>query len=330
MHQTLILNRLLIFGGALFFCLYVFYMEKYKLVDPFYYIKATENSETIEKAIDAGERWGLDIGFIFLSFVINFFVSNNYIFMGFFIFLCVLFLMCVWNETSSPYFILLILMLVLNSTFFGYFFNVWRQGVASFLILLAFQYDKKKLYLAAITFHFNSALILAAPLLFIEKIKKMSLAMIVVLILMGLLALLIVLKTASFFQEAVDIYSSTTTKMAGLRVLYGFFSFLLVWIAFDKVKSKGMVISENAYFYPCLIILSISSLFAITMPAASERYMHYFMVFFPFYVFELVKSNELLVRVVGVSASIVHITISSYFLFHSETWDRLIFTNWIY
>lgn len=285
--MTKYINSILFLFFGLFLCV-CFSLTNYNLlVDPVYYINATLRSDTVINSLYYGESWRPDYAFILLSFGINK-LSSNYNTIGALYSSVILFLLLysTIRFIKNKSYILLLLLLVVNFSFIGIEFNIWRQGIAICLIICAVYNPKKDILFVifASLFHFNTGFIFFFYLIF----RRITFAMIKKYIAVYAVLLLCFIKLVSIFmvsfQSNIDVYSQDNYSAPYMRYFFALFTFIIIIVI---CSSSFKAIYMNIYSTSIMIfILSVGLFFLLIMPSASERFMHYYFMIFPFFIFE--------------------------------------------
>ncbi|MEZ8833790.1 EpsG family protein [Vibrio cyclitrophicus] len=317
----------------LFFCIYVLFIlfegiNYYRLVDPVYYINATIKSDTLSNTLLAGERWFNDVGFIAFSFLVN---KLNFeplnIGLAFSISILIISSIATLVFSNSKYYALLLLLFFINFTLVGLVLNVWRQGFACAFVLLSIFYPKGRLVftLLAVTFHVNTALFFVL-LYVLKSIEFKNILKFLPFLLITLIGGVIFLsQNQNLLESSVDTYAISSTKAPYLRFILAFGSFticiFITWLYTERTFVKH-ILTEDIFHYIVYTLL-IGMIFLMIIPAASERFMHYFFILFPFYVFTLLKYSSNLSRVIMI-VFVAFYFILNFFLIKSSSTFQLI------
>ncbi|MFQ6370358.1 EpsG family protein [Shewanella sp. YIC-542] len=327
MKIIVIFNRFLWLVALISFFVFATQVDYRFLVDPVYYVEASQLSINFFEAIKQGERWSTDIFFIIYSFLLGV-ISNDFntIAILFVTSLIMLLFSALYKYTKSVIFILLLFSVTVSFSTFGLFFNVWRQGFAVLLITLtAVYFNRLSIYFLffAVGFHLNSA-IFFLPAYFFKKIKdNINIFLpLTILILVPLVLFLVV--NVNLFINSFLVYANVEAKIALLRNMFGNVLLLCFLLNVKFFVKKSMRLRDSLIFKFTLSCLVFSTIFLIIAPSASERLMYYFFMIYPFLLCEFYRNFNIYGRSVVILIFLIFISVSMYFLFRSQTWNNLV------
>ncbi|GGZ40820.1 hypothetical protein C8J23_12091 [Shewanella chilikensis] len=336
---------------VLFLCLLIFsWGADYSfLIDPKYYFEAVSHSSDLENALKSGSRWSIDYGFILFSLAINqlfLFVNinsvspDNYQLVSSAIVSVLLFIayISILRFYDKKLVFISALMLVVNPSFVGALFNIWRQGFAEFFVLLFIAYYNVRLLrvpilFLACTFHFNTALPFVSSLFSKFFLKRLYISFFAYII----FTVLVCYYFEGLFEqyEVLDVYANTNSKLPWIRLLFcvgTFFFSLTIFLLFRVDKRDCCAVSSiciddifRVTFFCVALVLLLGFVFALVMPAASERVMHYYFVLFPIFnllAYERCNSSG---KVLLFLFSLSYLLINCFVVFNSQTWNNVKF-----
>lgn len=335
LSTTKLFNLKIITIFSFLFFLIAAHVDFMALVDTVFYLEALEDTHNFLDVLDNSHRWGSDIGYIIFSYLISLF-SNGYMFSGFLI-VTTMYLLLLFSTLpyiDSRYYVLLLLMLLFSFTFIGLFFNVWRQGFSQFLILLSIVYKDRLFYIfrvLALTFHAPTAIFF----LYIPKFKKFKTAALIIsftLVFISLLGMEFII-SLSFpeLMSVVEVYREAKSTAPIIRYVYAIFLFLSFTLFHGYFSGKDIVVSSQFYNL-IILILFVGFLFLYIMPAASERFMHYFYLIIPFYFIDVLMKVNKKVRLYTLLFIFFHVSIMMILMTASNSWSLVIssFKVWYY
>lgn len=257
------------------------------LIDPVYYINAVLRSDTVINSLYYGESWRPDYAFILSSFILNK-LSSDYNTIGALYSSVILFLLLysTIRFINNKAYLLLLLLLVINFSFVGIEFNIWRQGIAISLIIFSVYNPKKDVLfvIMASLFHFNTGFIFFFYLIF----RRIKFSMVRKYIVIYFILFCVLMKMISVmmlsFQSNIEVYSQDNYSAPYVRYLFALFTFMVTMLICSLTFKE---IYKKIYTTSILIfVLLVGLFFLIIMPSASERFMHYYFMIFPFFIFE--------------------------------------------
>lgn len=339
-----IINIALLTGLFLSLILLSWAIDYRFLIDPKYYFEAISLSSSIESALLAGHRWSVDVGFILFSFIINqlLFIVNlesissyNYQLVSASVVSVLLIVAYISLMKFHNYRFLFVtaLMLVVSPSFVGALFNIWRQGFAEFLILLFIAFYNVKFFrfvfsFLACSFHLNTAALFLSVFFSKFIIKNLYYFVIVYFV----FALIIYLFFGYLFEQyqALEVYANTNSKLPWIRLLFCVCTFIVPLVVFltfrlDKksVSTVSSICNDGVFrvaFFGVSLVILVGFVFALVMPAASERIMHYYFILFPILNLLIYEKSNALGRLLIVFFSFFYLAANFFIVMNSQTW----------
>lgn len=327
------LNSLLL----IFFCVAVgvclYNIDFSSLVDPAYYLDAAFRSESITSALYYGDNWFTDVGFIFISYIYRLTTSDFHVLAWLFSFgISLLIFTALTRYVYTGYLFMLILMCVLSFSTVGIVFNVWRQGYAEGFILLSAVFPSKRIHLSVLAalFHFNTAVVFLV-MSFVFGLSKENLKVLLpVFIALIILMLYIFFRYQFIFEGGLNMYSKSEASSPWLRYIYTVVIFSAsMGVVFLTFQNPIHFLVESYIFKIILILLCFSLVYVLFIPVASERYLHYFFLLFPFFLANIFSASKLSGQVLVYILSIIHCSLTFYFMLQSDTWQLVDFIPFI-
>ncbi len=292
------------------------------MIDVKYYVEAIKFSKTLSNSFISGALWSFDFGFVFLSFLLNFFNLDPHYFIPLLISCFIFFPLFKLIELYPSFNFFIIIALIFSSTYFGLLFNLWRQGISIAVFYSILIYSKKQyLSILASIFHFNSLLPLVLTRVLLEfKGKKIRLFLI-------LLFLILVSLIPIYFQKFHlglnmaygSIYANNTTY---IRLIVYFLIWKLILFSWNYDLDNSLVkISDylNSSFIFCGLILFF-------YPSAVERFSHFQQLGLCYMIFLVPKSHNRLRSLSYFFSFFLLVSISFWGFYHSKIVE-LVFSN---